>query len=155
MKVRQPMAALSPSQALPNRLLQTAPLLEQAGVAEALFDHAPIDTVVANLDGHFLEVNPALWRILEIPAAEPAAGLRWENLVEPGQPARNLSWILAGIAPTDTPPVLQTDARFRTRAGQLIDVQWNLCLAPGAEGRPAFQLGRWPVSRGAKRPSAS
>lgn len=136
------MAALPSALAPPNRLLHTVPLLEQTGVAEALFDHAPIGMVVADLDGHFLEVNPALRRILEIPAAEPAAGLRWEDFVEPGQPARNLSWILAGIAPTQTPPVLQTDARFRTRAGQLIDVQWNLCLAPGAEGRPAFQIGQ-------------
>ena len=134
--------ALSPAQANPKQLQAPVPLIEQAGVAEALFDHAPIGMVVADLDGHFLEVNPALRRILEIPAREAAAGLRWEDFVEPGQPARNLSWILAGVEPTAEPPVLQTDARFRTRAGQLIDVQWNLCLAPGAEGRPAFQIGQ-------------
>ena len=109
----------------------------------ALFEHAPIGLVLADLEGQFLEVNPALRKILELPATESDTLGRWEDFLEPGQPARNLSWILNGLeAGSEAPPALQTDAVFRTRTGRLVDVQWNLCLAPDALGRPSFQIGQ-------------
>ena len=117
--------------------------LDAAG--RALFEHAPIGMVLADLDGRFLEINPALRRILDWPVAggEAVASARWEDFLEPGQPARNLSWILAGLEGGAAAPALQTDAVFRTRSGRLVDVQWNLCLAPAmGAGQPGFQIGQ-------------
>lgn len=118
--------------------LSTRPL---DSVLRALFDHAPIGMVVADLDGQFIDVNPAFRKILEWPATEPASEARWEDFLEPGQPARNLSWILAAMPPDAHRPALQTDAVFRTYTGRLIDVQWNLSLAPAESGLGAFQIG--------------
>lgn len=113
------------------------------GALRALFDHAPIGIVLADLDGQFISVNPAFRKILEWPEHEPAAEARWEDFLEPGQPARNLSWILAAMPASSRAPALQTDAVFRTHGGgRLIDVQWNLSLAPGEDGQPAFQIGQ-------------
>lgn len=112
------------------------------GALRALFDHAPIGIVLADLDGQFINVNGALRKILEWPESEAAADARWEDFLEPGQPARNLSWILAAMPPDARAPALQTDALFRTHSGRLIEVQWNLSLAPGEDGKPAFQIGQ-------------
>ena len=112
------------------------------GALRALFDYAPIGIVLADLDGQFINVNAALRKILEWPDSELAAEARWEDFLEPGQPARNLSWILSGMPAETRAPALQTDALFRTCSGRLIEVQWNLSRAPGEDGRPGFQIGQ-------------
>lgn len=108
-----------------------------------LFEQAPIGMAVADLEGRFVQVNPAFARILGYRVDE-ILQLGWEELLEghdaPGAAVYKLV-NLAQSVPSQS-PALQADARFRCKDGQWIDVQWSLLVVRDSHGQPACQIGQ-------------
>jgi PAS domain S-box-containing protein/diguanylate cyclase (GGDEF)-like protein/putative nucleotidyltransferase with HDIG domain len=121
----------------PSISLAGSPLLEENGRFQNAFEHAPIGVALVGIDGRWLQVNPAVCRLLGY-SAEELLGMTFMDVTHPDDveasvDRRRRQLIGDGDA-------VQIEKRYVRRDGETVWVSLSSTLVRDANGRPLYSV---------------
>ena len=121
----------------PSISVAGTPLLEEDGRFQNAFEHAPIGVALIGVDGRWLQVNPAVCRLLGY-SADELAGMTFADVTHPDDLETSLdrrrSQLMGGS------DAVQIEKRYVRRDGETVWVSLSSTLVRDADGRPAYSV---------------